>query len=178
MHSTHEKRSSAYESATLHALQGELFAGVGGRQASPSPRRRGGGYQDICTSSNFGQSAEKNSRDARMDELREMGLQQHWLKIADEIGVDAFLKIWRILDRELQSTESFRSGRLVVPLRLYSTYLRYQRNRLIESFANAGNPPRIIRRLIMTQLHEKISIRNILSVIKKCHDAAPERSNP
>ncbi len=154
----------------------EMFEGVAGRQINHHKLRRRGGYQRTGDPSNFDQSAEKNSRDARMNELRAMGLQQHWLKIADEIGVDEFLKIWRILDRELQSGESSSSGRLIVPLRLYSTYLRYQRNRYIESLANEGNPPRIIRRKLMTLLHEKISIRNILAVIKKCHDAAPERS--
>jgi hypothetical protein len=177
MFSKHEKRSSEHETATNHAQQGELFEGVGGRQAYPSPRRRGGGYQHICTLSNFEKTIEQKMRDPRMDELREMGVQQHWLKIAEEVGVDDFLKIWRILDREAQSYDSCGNGRLLVPMRLYSTYLRYQRNRYINTLSCSGMPPSAIQKKLIEQLHEKISIRNISRVAKMRNDAAQGRAS-
>ena len=171
MHNSHVKRSSGHETGTPEVQQGELFAGVGGRHAPLPLRRRGGGYQHICTLSNFGQSVEKNLRDPRMNELREMGVQQHWLKIAEELGVDAFLKIWRILDREAQAYDSCGNGRLLVPMRLYSTYLRYQRNRYINALHGMGMPPSAIQKTLINELHEKISIRNISRVAKTRHDA-------
>lgn len=142
---------------------GRSLEGVGGRQGDPATRSRGGGYLDNCTPSNFGQGAEKN-RDPRLDELEIMGLQRIWIAIAEEIGVDNFMRMWRILDSDTGSHAD--DGRLLIPIRRFSTYLRYQRNRYIEALVGMGLSPRQIREHLQRQLCEKLSIRNILRIIK------------
>jgi hypothetical protein len=91
------KRSSAQRIASPSHTQGDLFGGVGGRQAKPSHPRRGGGYLHECTTSNFQKSAgAQKKRDPRLEELQEMGLQRVWLDVAEVIGVDNVIKLWHI----------------------------------------------------------------------------------
>lgn len=103
-------------------------------------------------------------RDPRLEELREMGLQRIWLEVAEKIGVDAFLAVWRILDSDQTSIEN--SGRLMVPIRAYSTYMRYQRNRYVESLSEMGLTPPQIRQKLKEQLCEQISIRHISRLVQ------------
>lgn len=157
------KRNSEHEAVKADTLQGDLFPGVGGRQGYTPDLARGGGYQDICNVLNFDPSTEPKKRDPRLEELRQMGLQRMWLDVAEEIGVDALLKMWRILDQDKSSIGD--DGRLLVPLRSYSTYIRYQRNRYIESLAGMGMKPREIQQKLNAQLCEQISIRHISRLI-------------
>ena len=158
----HKKRSSEHRTANDEVRQADLFGGVGGRQASTPPRRKGGGYQNICTVLNFEQSVEQKKRDPRMDELQQMGLQRVWLDVAEGIGVDAMLKAWRIIDATQGNIGD--DGRLLVPLRSYGTFLRFQRNRYIETLADLGFTPAAIRERLDKQLGEKLSVRHISRV--------------
>lgn len=88
-----------------------------------------------------------------------MGLQRSWIRVAEEIGVDALLAAWRILDADPSS--SYDGTTLRVPLRSYKTYLKYQRNRYVEDLARRGLPPDEIRRRLLRQLGESVSIRHI-----------------
>ena len=63
--------------------------------------------------------------DPRLAELRKMGLSAAWQRVASEIGFDNFLKMWRVLDSESKFQDE-RYG-LLMNLRRYSSYLRYQR---------------------------------------------------
>lgn len=157
------KRNSEHESGKSDTAQGDQVQGVGGRQGSIPSLAGGGGYQDICSVLNFDPTTEQKKRDPRLAELREMGLQRMWLDVAEEIGVDALLKMWRILDQDKASIGD--DGRLLVPLRSYSTYIRYQRNRYIESLATMGMKPREIQEKLNAQLCEQISIRHISRLI-------------
>lgn len=159
-----EKRSSTRESAQLDLLMPDLDQGVGARQASTTSPRRGGGYRDVCTTVNFQKkrSAPQKSGaldDPRFAELRRMGLQRVWLEVASAIGVDAFLMMWRILDGDPVSQQNETYMR--VRLRRYRSYLRFQRNRLIETLASQGVEPHEIRRRLEQQLGEKLSLRHI-----------------
>lgn len=155
------KRNSEHETAKGATLQGDLFPGVGGRQGYTPAPAGGGGYQDICNVLNFDPSTEPKKRDPRLAELREMGLRRVWLNIAEEVGVDALLKIWRILERDPSGTD--KEGRLVVPS--YSSFLRYQRNRYIEALSAGGMKPREIQEKLKAQLCEQISIRHISRLV-------------
>ena len=159
-----EKRSSEQGTASRCPLTQDMFGGVGGRQASPKHSHGGGGYQNICTVLNFDPAAAEKKRDPRLDELREMGLQRVWLDVAEAIGVDALLKMWRILDADPASIGN--AGRLLIPLRSYSTFLRYQRNRYIESLDALGHKPPEIQKKLKDQLCEHISIRHISRLVQ------------
>jgi len=165
MDKKNEKRSSGRGIGKDQVRQAVPIGGVGGRQAPSPPPDGGGGYQDICTILNFGLAAAQKKRDPRLDELREMGLQRVWLVIAEDIGVDSFLKVWRILDSDQSSIGD--DGRLLVPIRSYSTFLRYQRNRYIEALDNRGMKPTEIREKLNKQLCETISLRHISRIIRR-----------
>ncbi|HLP99413.1 MAG TPA: hypothetical protein VK149_13330 [Sideroxyarcus sp.] len=114
---------------------------------------------------NFDASAAEKKRDPRLDELNRMGLQRCWLDVAEEIGVDAFLRLWRRLDRAIEAKDD--GGRLLIPIRKYKIYLKFQRNRYIEELDAQGVSPADIKRTLEKQLCEQISIRNISRILQK-----------
>lgn len=153
-----EKRSSRRGLADLELLDRPDPQGVGGRRPPAPPPPGGGGYLDICTGLKL-LPGDAPDRDPRLDELRSMGLPSVWLRIAAAVGVDAFLATWRILDSE----PAFRSddGDLDIRMRSFRSYLRYQRNRYIESLCSAGMTAREIQEAVHRHLCERISIRHI-----------------
>lgn len=165
MQKKREKRSSEREIVKPDTHQADLFNGVGGRHSPTHSPAGGGGYQNICTVLNFSPDGEQKKRDPRLDELREMGLQRVWLDVAEEVGVDAMLKTWRILDRAHASAGD--EGRFMVPMRSYGSYLRFQRNRYIEALDALGLKPKEIRDKLSKQLCEQISIRHISRILKR-----------
>jgi len=134
---------------------------VGARQGQTDPRLAGGGYPETCTVLKFSArppEAEKN-RDPRLNELQRIGLKRVWLDVAAEIGVDAFLAMWRILDADESSRH--KEGFLQIHLKLYRSFLRYQRNRYIEALAAQGYKPIEIQHSLTRQLREPVSLRHI-----------------
>lgn len=95
-----------------------------------------------------------------MDELRRIGLQRVWLDIAETVGVDTFLLVWRLLDADPAARPSGESS-LRVTIRSYATYMRYQRNRYIETLADEGKTAQQIRQIIKRDLCETLSLRHI-----------------
>jgi hypothetical protein len=164
MDQTNKKRSSALGNGKRCPYTDDMFGGVGGRQALPNPIHRGGGYQNICTILNFDASAARKKNDPRLHEINEMGLQQVWIDIAEEIGVDDFLKIWRRLDSAPEAIDD--GGRILIPIRSYSRFLRYQRNRYIEALSDMGKKPQEIQAILKSELCEKISVRHILRLVQ------------
>lgn len=154
-----EKRNSTTGIDQGDQVRGGSDRRGGGSAGPPRPLARGGGYLKNCTILNFQPVAEKK-RDPRLDELREMGLQRAWLEVAEAIGVDAFLKAWRILDAD--GSNKTDDGRRLVPMRSYGCFERYQRNRYIETLVGAGCTPDEISHLLHQQIGEKISARHIL----------------
>lgn len=99
-----------------------------------------------------------------------MGIQAPWLRIAEAIGADAFLAMWRIADSE----PAFRTvggaeerGYLQMRLRPFKAWHRYQRNRYIEALAAAGKSVAEIRAAVALNLCEEISPRHISTIRKK-----------
>lgn len=154
---TNVKRSRCDENEQMTLPLGPFNPGVGARQAGSPPPVAGGGYQDVCTTENGEKKPRR--RDPRLDDLRTMGLQRAWIAVAEAIGVDATLVAWRILDADPQS--SYDGTTLRVPLRSWRTYLRYQRNRYIDSLSSIGLPPQEIQRRLQRQLGEHVSLSHI-----------------
>lgn len=145
--------------------------GVGGRQAeAPSPPG-GGGYLDTCGFFKIRPAEDPKKRDPRLDELSAMGMPRTWLQVAETIGVDAFLQMWRILDADdaMLANGHLRGAGMVIEVRLrpYRSYLRFQRNRYIETLAALKVPCATIRDMLKRQLGEEISERHISNLTNK-----------
>jgi hypothetical protein len=137
MTTNRQKRSSFDGMAPGHGHA----QGVGGRQQDAPPPARGGGYPDICT-------AERSPvGDPRLAELRAVGLAPHWLRVAEEIGVDNFLVTWLVLDETAPQDDH---GRVVVPP--IGNYLRHQRNKYIATLAACGSTAGEIRQVLRKRL--------------------------
>lgn len=154
-----EKRNQKDESERVDPSVG---MGVGGRHGPTPPPPGGGGYLNICTPPEF----RAPSVDPRLDDLSEMGLPEVWLRVAKEIGVDAFFAMWRILDAE-QSMLADAESLIEVRLRRWRSYQRHFRNRYIELLSAAGTGKQEIRARVAQQLGEETSPSNINRVLKK-----------
>jgi hypothetical protein len=160
-----EKRSQEVESAQMSLPLPGLAGGVGARHGGSVPGPGGGGYLDICTSAEFQKkkaaTPQKNGapRDPRLNDLRRIGLQSVWLDVAEEIGVDAFMRIWRIIDAAPEC--AYNDTALRVPIRMYRVFLRFQRNQYIRELAGSGLSFSAIKRRVARQLGEQVSIRHI-----------------
>jgi hypothetical protein len=142
--------------------------GVGGRRQDTPPSIGGGGYQDNCNVFEFLANQKKIGADPRMEELAAMGLPEYWLKVADYLGFDAFLGMWRILDDNKNSIPQFSGSNSMAPtLRTYANYLRFQKNRFVETLASQGVGPQEIQKRVQTQLCETISITHIQRITQK-----------
>jgi len=159
------KRNSERRTGKAPTALAATISGVGGRQGKSPPPVEGGGYQNVCAVLNFGKNAAQKKRDPRLDELRQMGLQRVWLDGAEAIGVDNLLKLWRIIDSDSASIGD--NGRLIPPICRYSTFLRYQRNRYIETLDGLGLSPSEIREKLSNQLCEEISLGHIYKIIRR-----------
>lgn len=93
-----------------------------------------------------------------------MGLPRVWLQVSEAVGVDAFLKMWRIIDADPSAWHN--DTILRVRLRPYRSYLRYQRNRYIEALTAQGLKPDEIQRRLRKQLGEDVSHRHITRLAK------------
>lgn len=114
---------------------------VGGRPGSPPPRTGGGGYPDTCTNPRSAvRPPDKNfakNHNLTLKDLRDMGLPPHWLEVAEHIGVELWMGVWQILDRDnITQPGNFDPVRLRVPR--FSRTLRYVRNRLIAELSQQG----------------------------------------
>lgn len=111
---------------------------------------------DDYTKTNLPIGGEKIARDPRLAELRKIGIKRIWLQVAERIGVDAFLEMWRILD---DCDERKKGAYLYIPT--FSTFLRYQRNQFIRTLAGAGLPSAAIRDRVKRDLRERLSLRHV-----------------
>jgi|GEM_PF-720118 len=125
---------------------------VGARQTRPAPPAGGGGYLNGCTPSGLRQ-------DARLRELAEIGLSATWLSVAQLLGYDAFVAMWRLLssDPALRNDDD----QIELRLRPFRAYERYQRNRYIATLVQAGIKPSEIHTMVRQDLGEHLSYRHI-----------------
>lgn len=172
---SNEKRSSDEGIAQLELQltvdepdQGHSIKGVGVRRRVLPPPAGGGGYQKNRDFFEI-RPGGKKSADPRFEELVAMGLAEYWLHVAEYLGVDQFLGMWRILDANKDNIPETRgnSGSMSPSLRPYSGYLRFQKNRFVENLAAQGVSPKEIQRRVKQQLCETISIVHIHRLSKK-----------
>lgn len=149
-----EKRSSSAEITD----GGGQFSGVGGRQGEAGTPPARGGYLDICTSERLA--------DPRLAELADCGLADHWLRVAAEIGVDKWLVTWRILSEERSVQDD--CGRVHVPS--ISTYMRYQRNRLIASLCRQGHEAEEVQSVLRDQLGYDLTLRYVRQLMRAANE--------
>jgi hypothetical protein len=129
---------------------------VGGRQACLRLAPGGGGYPDICMPTDAALSAPARAADPRLAELRRVGLPRIWITVAQAIGFDAFVAMWRVL---MQGGHVDDRCRVVVPN--YSRYLRFQRNQLIKQLIAEGFGVAEIRDIVYQTTGETISESHI-----------------
>ena len=115
----------------------------GGRQGKSTPPTEGGEYPDNCK--NPPPIAEKSAKiliknsNLSISDLKKIGLSGKWIEIAERIGVENWIKVWEILDRENidVNPESRHRQRLWVPS--YSKLIKHLRNEFIRRQLDAGH---------------------------------------
>ncbi|MDP2369371.1 hypothetical protein [Rhodoferax sp.] len=160
---THEVRSGTAAGAGLAALEGATEPGVGARQGDLFTPEGGGGYLNECATS-------KLLEGAKIRELADMGLPAIWIRIAEAIGYDHFLEMWRILDTAAELREIRRSeneSMIEVQLRRYSSFRRFQRNRWVEELARNHLPPAVIQKAVKDRLGEKLDRSHIRKLARR-----------
>lgn len=155
----HEMRSAAHAGAQLDWVNDEATQGVGARQGHGLPAPGGGGYLDECTPSQLWE-------EARLRELAEMGLPQVWLDVAREIGYDPFMRMWRVLDSAVE-LRSEADSMILVQMRRYASFQRFQRNRFIESLVDMGFSGGEIRDRVNREIGEQLSLSHIHRLAKR-----------
>lgn len=159
---THEVRSGTAAQADQAALEGATVPGVGARQGDLFTPEWGGGYLNECTTSELLEAA-------KIRELETMGLPAIWLRVAERIGYDNFLEMWRILDTAAELREIRRSeneSMIEVQLRRYSSFRRFQRNRWVEELARNHLPPAVIQKAVKDRLGEKLDRSHIRKIAR------------
>lgn len=94
-----------------------------------------------------------------MRELSEIGLASHWLAIAEIVGYEPFLALWR----RLSSDPALRDDDNQIELRLrpFRAFERYQRNRYIETLVATGLQHRQVHEMLVRDLGERLSYRQV-----------------
>lgn len=132
--------------------------GVGGRQAGRRPRGGGGGYLN-------GRTPTELRGDPRLAELAEIGLSSIWLNVAAIVGYDGFMAMWRYLDGRPELRDD--SNQILLSLRQYRTFEKYQRNRYIETLVASGLNASQVQYLVNRELRESLTNRQCRRLILK-----------
>jgi len=160
-----DKKRSSFDGMMVDQVDtGDRTGGVGGRHRDRGTPTGGGGYLDICSES---ETAFMEMRDdPRLRELADMGLGSMWLRVADAVGVDNFMRVWLILDEKNMEVPPGLRDQARIRIPLFSRYLRFQRNKLITSLS-ADHSPVEIQKIIKASLCEDVSTTHISRIIKK-----------
>jgi len=115
---------------------GDLTPGhkVGARQRRSDRFPRGGGYPDNCIYFEI-LRAEKKSAGIIFSELREIGLRDELIQIAEKIGADNFLLMWHFLDCVHDAKNT---GRFRVAFPSFDKYKKHLRNQFIKNKLSLG----------------------------------------
>lgn len=170
---TGEKRNPTPESAQLEldlgAIDGahDLRDRVGGRLTAPPRPTGGGGYQHVCTGFKSGEEP----GDPRLAELAAMGLPSFWIEVAQLLGAEAFLALWRLVDGSPHVHT--KGSMLQLPeMRPYRSYLRFQRNLWAADLAAHGCSTAEIRRRAREQMRWRVEDATYLQQLINRHASA------
>lgn len=139
--------------------------GVGGRQGTQPAPRGGGGYLDGCTPPELpglGRPLAESLADPLLRELAEIGLSTMWLQVAAWLGYERFMALWRHLSADSRVLTD--DGQILVELRTFAWYERYQTDLLIRRLDAAGLPRAVIHSTLRAHLGEARSRDAISSV--------------
>lgn len=165
------------------ALPPPLAPPVGGWQGLGPPPPGGGGYLSSCTGSvvAFGAAAppaagalddvqsnalhpaDVENRDARIEELRQLGLGPVWVRVAEAIGYETFLAAWSVMS----ANRDFMDGRNRLTIPDISLLHTYQRNLAVKSLARRGFQPRQIRDEMLRSAGLPLSYYQIQHIIRE-----------
>jgi len=120
----------------------------------------GGGYLDNCKKI---ENRDLGKIDPRLQELKSMRIPSVWLRVAEVNGVDYFLSTWSILSAD--SSVADNNDRVYVPR--ISSYIRFQRNRLISTLDDAGHCADHIRGELLVKSGIDMAVVEIKRIIKK-----------
>jgi len=163
-----EKRSTTTGMIDMNDQVDALSVGVGGRQEGSQAPTGGGGYLDECTIS--GPSL-KNSRsaanDPRLNDLRSIGISQKLFAVAEVVGFDYFIEIWKIFDQENLNRSRCSSVDVRIGIPRFRSYLLFQRNKYIAALADEGYSTKEISRILKKELCDSVSLRHISRIVSK-----------
>ncbi len=140
--------------------------GVGGRQGECQALIEGGGYLDECIISD--PSLKKScaaANDLRLDDLRTIGLSHKLMAVADLVGFDLFIQIWKIIDDYSVGSYAPLSTPKRIHVPRFTSYLALQRNKYIASLSEEGLTVGEIRTRIKAELCEVLSERHIFRLV-------------
>lgn len=143
----------------------------------PHPSRQGGGYLSICMPFEFSipEPQKKNFGDPRIGQLEIMGLPRIFIDVAEAIGFEAFMAMWKIFDGDPSLREQGPSAMRIV-MRPFGAWERYERNRYVEHlFASGLTDAEVMQRLetqLGTELHDSSMRRLRLKTAGR--DKAPQ----
>lgn len=89
--------------------------------------------------------------------------------VAETVGFDAWLEVWRRLSAaEFNGWVRRDTGGTRMPmLRSYESYLRFQRNRYIEALAARGMSVSEVARAVARNLHERLDESHVAKIMSK-----------
>ncbi|PHS20254.1 MAG: hypothetical protein COA86_02880 [Kangiella sp.] len=121
-------------------------SGVGARHKGSGLSQQGGGYLDNCIYSEISLS-EKKTANTILSELKEMGLRDDLLMMAEKVGADKFVQIWQAFDYMYAGEIE---GRFRVSFPSFNKYLKFQRNEYIREKSIQGVQASTIQRELKT----------------------------
>lgn len=137
--------------------------GVGGRHGLTPTPLRGGGYLQNCTNLKF------SRRDPRLDDLAAMKMPQVFIRIAEQIGVDALMVLWRELDNSPEVSRAS-NGMILLRLRPFNSWQRHMRDQHIRMLGASGRTPAQIQQALMEHYKIKLTTGRISRILNKSHD--------
>ena len=141
---------------------------LGGRHNNPPPSTGGGGYLDICrilaTADRPIQKIFEKKIEVTITDLKTIGLSGKWLEIAEKVGVETWLEIWQILDRENINQPVNMRDALRVRIPAYSRLMKFARNKYIEEFTEQGLDAKKIYDLLIRAQIEPVCVKWIQSI--------------
>jgi hypothetical protein len=144
---------------------------VGGRQPPGTPPSEGGGLPDICSALS---SADKPIQKIlaenfkfSIEDLRTIGIDGKWLEIARAVGVEKFIEIWAILDRENINQPKAMRDRMRVHVPAFSRCLKFVRNQIIDQATAKGHNANEIHNLLSSLDIEPVTVASVERLIRQ-----------
>lgn len=140
-------------------------AGVGARHKGSPPDSQGAGYLDVCMKSRP-EGSKNRARDPRIDELREHGVSWRWIAIAEAIGYDNFVIMWRMATALFADSDRERPSMVRILMPHVRKLDRIQRDSMISTLKDHCDPDEIRDELERT-MSIMLSRRQVCRIIKR-----------